>query len=507
MTDHLAAARGRLLDGLGPLAAIEIRRRAFNVCLACCALVGLALGAATIAREPLSNDEAGTLALVERSFADFFHQWQGRQNGLLFDIVLWPLVQLFGSSTVVMRLPALAAVAGAVVFCGLVGARLAGSIVGLIAAALLAVHPSAVYYAQEGRPYGFVLLFVVVSVWLLLRALERPSPVRWIVYVLSLAALAYSHDFAILAVLAHPALVVGHPNRTAQKRFALALGIPALLVVPLLAFIPENWGDAAFYWVPDPDLHQIRATLGLLTGRQAFALPIALVLAWALVSPTARQRASEVVESVPRVYAFLSIWVLAPTVVLYLVSQFTPVLVPRYTFASVPGICLALALALGLQRPRTAVIFASLFVAAFLVRSIDDGVELSKSDWPGAASYLAASAPPDEPIVVVGDALFHANALFYYAPSLGVDRDHLLWKDEERDRLPDRFVLVGGGGDGDALLSVPARSASAWVVLSHFVTDDVQGDLDRLFAACAGAQERTFTNIQIVHLTGCSPPD
>jgi mannosyltransferase len=506
MAEDLAATRGGLFDGPSPLAAAQVARRTFHAGLGLCALAGLALGAATIAREPLWNDEIATIAVVERPLSEFLAQLPDRQNGMLFDIVLWPLVQLFGPSAAVARLPALLAVALAVVVCGLVGARLGGRMVGLLAAALLALHPAVVYYAQEARPYGFVVLFAVVSAWTLLRALDRPSVGRWIAYVLSLAALVYSHDFAILILLAHPFLVLGHPNRAARRGFMLALGIPALLVIPLLVFIPADWGQSALYWVPDPSLDQIRATSGLLAGRQGFAIPIALVLAWALISPTARQRAADVVESVPRVYAFLGIWLIAPIAVLYLVSQFTPVLVPRYTIASVPALCLALALALALLRPRYALILAALFAAAFLVRSIDDDVELSKTDWPAAASYLESSAAPGDSIVVVGDALHHANALFYYGPGLGVSRDHLLWTREDRERLPDRFVLVGGGGSGEELLDVPRRSENAWVVLSNFVSNDVQADLDRLFAACESTRTQEFRLVDVVHLTGCSPP-
>jgi mannosyltransferase len=506
MTEDLAVAHGGLRDRPGPLAAVDVRDRAFHAWLGCCAFVSVVLGAATIAREPLWNDEIATLAVVERSFSEFVAQLPDRQNGMLFDVVLWPLVQIFGPSSAVARAPALVAMVGAVVLCGLVGSRLAGRVVGMLAAALLAVHPATVYYAQEARPYGFVVLFSLLSVWTLLRALDRPSLARWIVYALSVAALAYSHDFAVLALLAHFVLGLTHANRRVRRSFGVVLGLLIVLALPLLLLVPDDWGSNALYWVPEPTIDQVRASAGLLGARQAYVIPIALVLSWALISPSARRRASEVVDSVPRTYAFLGTWLLAPTVVLYLVSQFMPVLVPRYTLASLPAVCLALALALALMRPRVAVVLATAFVAAFLVRSIDDDVELTKTDWPGAASYLASAAAPDEPIVVVGDSLHHANALLYYAPSFGVGRDELLWTREDRNRLPAQFVLIGGGGRGTELVQIPTRSETAWLVLSNFVSDDVQANLDRLAAACEEAQERSFTGIQVVRLSGCSEP-
>jgi mannosyltransferase len=505
MTEELAAAPGRLDAGREPWGAAAVGDRAFRAWIGVSALASTVLGTVTLSREPLWNDEIGTIALVERPFGEFLHELPHRQNGMLFDIVLWPLVQLAGPSSAVARLPALGAVVLAVVLCGLVGSRLAGRRAGLLAAGLFALHPAAVYYAQEARPYGFVLLFALLSVWTLLRALDEPTLWRWLAYVLSLGALAYSHDFALLAVLAHPSLVFAHQNRVARRRFLLALGIPVLLAIPLLVLIPADWGKNALYWVPDPSPDQVRATFGLLAGRQAYLIPIALVLGWALLSPTARGRARQIVASLAGTYSFLALWLLAPVTVLYLVSQFQPVLVPRYTLVSLPAVCLSLALAVSLLRPRPALVAAGLLAAMLLVRAVDDDLERTKSDWPGAASYLSEAAAPDEPIAVVGDALWHADALFYYAPGFGVDRDRLLWGDDAEERLPARFVLVGGGGSGMPLLTLPGRGSSVWVVLSNFVSPRVQASLDRLNAACDGADTRSFTDIDVVHLTGCAP--
>ena len=52
--------------------------------------------------------------------------------------------------------------------------------------------PSAVYYAQEVRHYGWLTLFSALSWLILLRYLRQTSRKLWIGYVLSLATMLYT---------------------------------------------------------------------------------------------------------------------------------------------------------------------------------------------------------------------------------------------------------------------------------------------------------------------------
>jgi hypothetical protein len=54
-------------------------------------------------------------------------------------------------------------------------------------------------------------------------------------------------------------------------------------------------------------------------------------------------------------------------------------------------------------------------------------------------------------------------------------------------------------------VSIPRSSQSAWLVLANFVSAEGQANLARLRAACERADTRSFTEIDVVHLTGCSP--
>ena len=88
-----------------------------------------------------------------------------------------------------------------------VGADSFGRRAGLFAALLLAALPSAVYYAQEVRHYGWLTLFTALSWLVFLRYLRRPRRALWIAYVLSLAALLYTLYFGVLTIAAQ--IIVG----------------------------------------------------------------------------------------------------------------------------------------------------------------------------------------------------------------------------------------------------------------------------------------------------------
>ncbi len=78
----------------------------------------------------------------------------------------------------------------------------------LIAALLFAALPSAVYYAQEVRHYGWLTLFSTLSWLILLRYLKQPKRSLWIGYVLNLTAMLYTLYFAVFTIAAQILIVL-----------------------------------------------------------------------------------------------------------------------------------------------------------------------------------------------------------------------------------------------------------------------------------------------------------
>ncbi len=150
---------------------------------------------------------------------------------------LWRLAA--GDSLLALRFLSIAAgvIAVAVVYrlaCDVFGRRAA-----LIAALLFAVLPSAVYYAQEVRHYGWLTLFSALSWLILLRYLRQPSRKLWIGYVLSLATMLYTLYFAVFTIAAQGLIVLwmvvrrGTIYRAPTRRVFVAL-IAAFLAAAIL---------------------------------------------------------------------------------------------------------------------------------------------------------------------------------------------------------------------------------------------------------------------------------
>ncbi len=118
---------------------------------------------------------------------------------------LWMAV--FGDSAAALRLPSALAMTGAAAVVGLTGKRLGGTRAGLISGLIFAVVPSVSRYAQEARPYAFATLFAALATLLLLRAMERPTWLRWGCYSLAVAAAGASNLVALCVLAAHAAIV------------------------------------------------------------------------------------------------------------------------------------------------------------------------------------------------------------------------------------------------------------------------------------------------------------
>lgn len=108
----------------------------------------------------------------------------------------------------------------------------------LVAAALAAVSPYNVEYAQQAREYGLWAVMVCVASALLLYALRKGGARWWLLYSLSMALGYYTHTFMLLLLVAHAAYVLSARKRL--ERASLA-GFGIAVAASLLAYLPWFW--------------------------------------------------------------------------------------------------------------------------------------------------------------------------------------------------------------------------------------------------------------------------
>lgn len=479
---------------------VEATERGFGVLVAVAAGVALVAAGATLGREPVWRDELASFALVGRSFGAMVRQFPHEHSGTLFDLALWSIVRMGRTSADWLRMPALVAVALAVAVCGLVGRRLAGSRAGVLAAFLLAVNPFAVRYAQEGRMYGFALLFSLVAVWTLLRAIDRPTGLRWSLYALAVVAMGYSHDFALLTVAAHPVLVRS-AEPSVRRRFATALGAAAILLVPLAMLAVSDWSTNPLNWVTRPGPRAAGEAARVMTGSRAGILVCLAVLA---AAATLLRRHAKRGERV----AFLLAWLVVPFALLFVVSQAKPLLVTRYLLPSLPALCLLLAIAVGVLGRRLAIIAALTVAAVFLLATVRSDRAKTNADYPAIVTYLHAHNRSNEPVVIAAaDTLQTANGLLFYGLEPGFDRSRLLWMNSDLQRLPDTLTLLDLTASSRRttadIRNLLRGRAGLWIVLGGVLGGAVPPKQLTPFTRWPGSEAtgwERFRGVEVIHL-------
>ena len=133
----------------------------------------------------------------------------------------------------------------AVLVVGLVGCRAFGWRAGVAAAAVMAIAPAHVEYAQYVRSYSLFTLLVAVHVWLVIDWMDDRVPLtasRAAVFVLVTAALFYTHYLSLLLLPAEGlfVLVRGWQARTRLLAWTAAVGAAGVLFVPGLPLLLHN---------------------------------------------------------------------------------------------------------------------------------------------------------------------------------------------------------------------------------------------------------------------------
>ncbi len=248
--DHIIGHRRGDGAPAGGLGAALRANPAFAVALL--SLAATALRLHDIELDPFWKNELFSLYWIRHSFS--FLATEGlltETNPPLHFILLKLWTGLFGTGEYAVRsLSALASIA-CIPLIYEIGRRLAtaddanaegdrvGERVGLIAAGLLAVAPAQIFYAQEGRAYAFLPLFLLLALLGLCRFLSPAGTAKaWsglVLYAGAAVALLYSHAIAVFILLAlclAVALTLADGERGKLHRFVVANLFVALFAAP-----------------------------------------------------------------------------------------------------------------------------------------------------------------------------------------------------------------------------------------------------------------------------------
>lgn len=263
----------------------------------------------------------------------------------LYYLLLHGWISVFGDSEVMLRMPSAIAMAGAAAFVVLTARMLFDRRTAVFAGLLFALLPSVSRYGQEARSYAFVVLAVTAATWLLMRALERPTPRRWAPYALAVAAAGLFHIVSLLFLLPHALIVLlrwwhDRHGRTVIA-YAVTVVVSLLPVIPLVLLGQRQVGRQ-ISWIKTPHLRSIADVWDALFGSPLIALAVAAMALLPLAWSRGRRPAAE-----------LALVGAAPIAAAWVVSQgSTSYFMDRYLLFTMPAWAVLAAAGLAALRPR-----------------------------------------------------------------------------------------------------------------------------------------------------------
>lgn len=315
--------------------------------------IGAGLRLYGLSLQSLWNDELHTAIIANSaSFSEFFKK--GIFN-TLFPPLYMPLVlivtKLFGNSETVLRLPS--AFAGILTIYGVyrIGTVLFTEKEGLLAAAITATSWCTVFYSQEARPYAFVLLFSVFSVYYLARIIDKisskqePGLKNILFYTLNAVLCSYTHyfGFAFIGLQIVFLFFLGLKDDSFRKLSIRIGGIIFFICLPWLPFTIVDLKSSKYAWIADPDLNTLIGYIEFVFNRSAVIRNSVLIIlvAWGVSYLVKKNKSSMKMLRLGReefIVLSLILWALAPVAVTFIKSLFgSSLMVYRYLIISVPA--------------------------------------------------------------------------------------------------------------------------------------------------------------------------
>ncbi len=346
-------------------------------------LLGLVLRAFRLDFQPLWWDEGYSVWFSAQPLAQMLRLTAADIHPPLYYALLHGWSGLFGLAPVSLRFFSLFAGLPAILLAYLAGRDLRHPRAGFIAAALVAIHPLAIYYSQEIRMYGLAATLSLAAMWLGWRWAQPGARLRFgIAYTLALAAGLHTLYYLALLLLAQFIWMLA----AARRRFWpwLAAGATAgLLYLPWILFAgPKLLDYVAYKVIQDNDAplgllaylgrHLSAFLVGHLEGPLADFWPWALLLLlfFALLLLWRRNDQPPAPRRLDPALLYLTLCLALPLAVAFLQQLRTPFIPPR--FERILLFCAPafwLLLALGVERlmqhwRAAAIAFVALLLAA-----------------------------------------------------------------------------------------------------------------------------------------------
>lgn len=277
-----------------------------------------------------------------------------------FHIPMFLFVQLAGTSEFALRLPSALAGVAAVPVIFVIGRRMFSDLEGLLAASLSVALQGAIWYSQEVRMYGPLMLLAGVSGYCWFRIAlglyqrRSPPPMMTLGYAATLIAMIYMHHYGLMlaGIEGLATLGVMASARRWSPAFIVAFAAAGLAYLPWLPMFYSDLHNKTFFAanLPGSLLRMLDEFAAFLAGEEPQAFLIAGLCALGLgfaVWRAARSRGGQTPPLAISPLVVLATWLALPLLIAYFRSLVaTPIVQYRYFLVTLPPVAVLAARAL-----------------------------------------------------------------------------------------------------------------------------------------------------------------
>jgi len=297
-------------------------------------------------------DEPFTLFHAQRSIADIWNlSSQSEPNPPLFMLIEHFVIELFGLTTLAVRLPSVIFSSLTVGFVFLTGRKLFSMQVGAVAALIMIFSSQHFYYGVEARTYALLYMAAAASIYFFFCFSKKPqNRIYFWCLVMANMVMVYSHYFGWLVVFAEAVVVIlMWKNKLLLRSWFLNTAIQVLLYAPMwVVMFRQLVISGKGTWVEAPHLRDFYVEMaGMFNGMVAFNLVILLIATVVIY----HYYVSSGLSFLTRNHLFLLVLFAVPYTTMFLVSFKMPMFLARYfLFVSIPLYLLVVALVWSFSR-------------------------------------------------------------------------------------------------------------------------------------------------------------
>ena len=408
------------------------------------------------------GDEPYQFALAQRPFGEMLSLFGYEANASVYSVLLWPLVRI-GESEELIRSPAVLFGILAVPAIWWTGRTFVTDRVGLMAAALMAVSPMAVFQSQFARPFTLIICLACVSFVALRLAIDEGRTRWWVVYALALAGMAYSNALTpFLLGLVH-LWMVWRDREIALREWLLSVAGALVLCIPqAIALVVARSRRDPLYYLEAPGLGAVNNTAreftsGLGGSNAIYAATMLLLLGVLAVVAWRRWRGDEGDEpeawlGVPDVFW---LWAFVPVVVLLAVSQIEPAYRTVYVIGILPGLLLLVAALIDRLGDPLRWLALGAAVVLGLAGTIWQTTRQVDETWYSTMDFIASERQPGDRVLL--DIVSVLPVLGYYDDRYRAPNGELIVLEWDEYPLPEDIVPLDDPGGYAGPAGPPSR--------------------------------------------------